>query len=92
MIALPPLLAGAVHVNATCAFPATPTRFVGAPGAPTGVRAALLVEYAPIPACFVAATRNTYAVPFVKPVTVTDGVAETVSLNVVQFEPLSLEY
>ena len=86
------MLTGEVHVNATCAFPATPARFVGAPGAPTGVRAALFDEYAPRPASFVAATRNTYAVPFVKPVTVTEAVAETVSLNVVHVEPLSLEY
>ena len=86
------MLTGAVHVKETWALAATPATFVGAPGAPTGVRAALLVEYAPSPAGFVAATRNTYAVPFVSPVTVTDAVAETVSLNVVQVVPLSLEY
>ena len=59
MIALPPLFVGALHESAICAFPAIPTRFIGAPGAPTGVRAALATEYAPSPDSFLAATRNT---------------------------------
>ena len=54
-----PFALGAVHVKAICAFPATPTKFVGALGAPAGVREALLAEYAPKPAWLVAATRNT---------------------------------
>jgi hypothetical protein len=50
------------------------------------------VEYGLVPILLTAATLNTYANPFVKPVTVTEVAVETASENVVQFEPLSLEY
>jgi hypothetical protein len=40
---------------------------------------------------FLPATLNTYAVPLVNPVTVTDVAVETASENVVHVEPLSLE-
>jgi hypothetical protein len=43
-----------------------------------------------VPITFVAATRNTYEVPFVSPVTVSEVVAEVVG-KVVQVEPESLE-
>ena len=49
-------------------------------------------EYALVPIVFTAATLNTYANPFVKPVTVTEVEVDTPSENVVKVEPLSLEY
>ncbi len=50
------------------------------------------VEYGLVPILLTAATLNTYAIPFVKPVTVTEVEVETDSENVVKVEPLSLEY
>ena len=58
----------------------------------SGVTELEFVEYWPVNAAFLAATLNIYAVPLVRPVTVTDVPVETPSENVVQFEPLSLEY
>ena len=48
MIADPPLLAGALHVNETCVLPAVPATDVGAPGTVTGV-AAVVVDAVPSP-------------------------------------------
>ena len=58
----------------------------------SGVTELDAVEYSPVPILLTAATLNTYAVPFVKPVTVTDVAVETVSVKVVHVLPLSLEY
>jgi hypothetical protein len=58
----------------------------------SGVTELDAVEYGPVPILLTAATLNTYAVPFTKPVTVTDVAVETVSVKVVQVLPLSLEY
>jgi hypothetical protein len=53
----------------------------------------LAVElHAPCPTPFTAATRNAYAVPLVRPVTVAAAVVLVLSLNVVHVEPLLLEY
>jgi len=49
-------------------------------------------EYVPVPMLFLPATLKIYAVPFVKPVTVTEVAVETVSVKVVQLLPLLLEY
>jgi len=49
-------------------------------------------EYTPVPIVLTAATLNTYAVPLARPVTVTEVDVETDSENVVNVEPLSLEY
>ena len=68
---------------------------VGAPGAvtgATGVTAADAVEYAPVPALFTAATRKTYAVPLVSPVTVAEVFGLVPSLKVVHVLPLLLLY
>ena len=91
MIALPPVPAGAVQLTATCALPVTPATAVGASGVVNGVTAVDTTEYVPVPEAFTAATRNVYAVPFVRPVTVHDAVDETESVNVAQVVP-SLEY
>ena len=52
-----------------------------------GVTEVDAMEYAPVPALFTAATRNTYDVPLVSPVTVADVDVETESVNKVQFVP-----
>ena len=83
MIADPPLLAGALHVNETCVLPAVPATEVGALGTVRGVTEPDAVETVPVPAVFVALTRNVYAVPFTKPVTVAEAV-----VAVVESDPL----
>jgi hypothetical protein len=57
---------------------------------PTGVPLAVLL-YAPVPAELTAATRNTYAVPLVRPVTVALVAVDVPSANVLHVEPESLE-
>ena len=86
MIADPPLLDGAVHVNETCVLPAVPATDVGAPGTVRGVTE-LDDAVVPVPTAFVALTRNVYAVPFVKPVTVAEAVVEVPSANTVYVVP-----
>ena len=87
MISDPPSLNGAVHVNATCVLPAVPATDVGAPGTVRGVTADDAVETVPVPATLTALTRNVYAVPLVRPVTVAEAVADVPSANVVQIVP-----
>jgi len=82
-----PVLSGAVHVSVTSESPPLP---VGAPGAPgevtaaVGVAAAEIGDAGPAPTEFTALTRNSYAVPFVSPVTVAAVVVETPSSKVDQ--------
>jgi hypothetical protein len=78
---------GTVHDKLTCPLPAVATTLDGASETVRGVALADAEEYVPVPAAFTAATRKTYDVPFVKPVTVADVDVETESLNVVQVEP-----
>ena len=92
MIALPPVEAGAVHVSDTELAPSVPARLVGVPGTVTGVVDDEFDEYEPVPLALVAATRNRYAVPLVKPVTVTDVAVDVPSTNVVHVEPAFDEY
>ena len=87
MIAEPPLFTGALHVKATDALPAVPATEVGAPGTVRGVTADDAVETVPVPAVFVALTRNVYAVPFVKPVTVAEADVDVPSANTVYVVP-----
>ena len=75
VIALPPLLEGAVQETATWVDPNTPDTPVGAPGTVAGTTADDAEDAAPAPALFVAATVNVYDVPFVRPVTVHEVVA-----------------
>jgi hypothetical protein len=84
VIALPPLLAGAVQVTFDCRAPVDADTDVGAFGSVKGVIEDVFVEYEPVPTAFLAATLNTYGVPFVSPVTVTEVAIDTVSANVVQ--------
>ena len=91
MIALPPFDVGAVHESETWALPAVAATDVGVPGVVYGVTAEEAVEYVPVPALLIAATRNTYEVPLVRPVTVTEVVVETESENNVHEVP-SVDY
>ena len=64
---------------------------VGAPGTVRGV-ADVVVDAAPVPAALTAETRNVYAVPLVRPVTVADVTVDVASLNVVHDVPPLDEY
>ena len=86
MIADPPLLAGALHVRDTDALPAVPATEVGALGTVRGVTADD-VPVAPVPAALVALTRNVYAVPFAKPVTVAEADVDVPSANTAHDTP-----
>ena len=70
VMALPPLLTGAVKLTLACAFPAVAVAPVGGRGAPTGVTAFDGSDGGPVPAIFVATAVNVYDTPFVRPVTV----------------------
>jgi hypothetical protein len=83
---------GAVHERLTEALPAVAVGAPGATGTPAGVTAVEAEEYELVPAAFIAAILNTYEVPLVRPVTVADVVALVPSANVVQLDPLLLEY
>ena len=50
------------------------------------------VADAPVPKAFVALTRNVYASPFVRPVTVAESTTDTPSANVVHVVPELDEY
>ena len=62
---------------------------VGADGTARGV-SVVVDENDPVPAALTVATRNVYRVPLTNPVTVTEVVVDTASLNVTQFAPPSL--
>jgi hypothetical protein len=71
-MALPPLLLGAVKVTLAWALPGVAVPIVGAPGAVgLGVTLLLVAEAAPTPMALVAVTVKVYAVPLVRPATVT---------------------
>jgi hypothetical protein len=75
VIALPPLLAGAVNVTVALAFPAVAVPMVGGPGtvaATLGVTLFDAADAALLPITLTALTVNVYAVPFVRPVTLID--------------------
>jgi hypothetical protein len=69
VIALPPLLAGAVKLTVACALPALAATAVGAPGTVAGVTAVDELLAAPLPMALVATTLKVYAVPLTRPVT-----------------------
>jgi hypothetical protein len=92
VIANPPVLAGAVQVSATFAAPAVSVPRVGAPGKAAGVTAADAAELVLVPTELVAVILNTYAVPLVKPVTVSEVALDASVLDqFVQVEPELLE-
>jgi hypothetical protein len=65
---------------------------VGAPGVVAGVTETDAEEAVPVPLALVAATRKTYDVPFVKPVTVAEVLVLAVCANVDHVSPLLDEY
>ena len=73
MIVAPPLL-GAVQLTVADFTPAVAVTDVGAPGTVAGVTALDAADAGLVPRAFVAVTVKVYAVPFVKPVTVTEVV------------------
>jgi hypothetical protein len=92
-MALPPLLAGAVHVTNICPSPAVISGRPVIVGTVRGVDDDDVDEFALLPAAFFANTRNMYAVPFVRPVTVTEVAVEVVPLaHAVHVDPLFDEY
>ena len=92
MIALPPLLAGAVQLRTTCDVPAVVVTALGTPGIVYGVAVAVPLAV-PAPTVFTAATRNEYKVAFVNPVTVyRTAWFPVVAVAVVQVVPASLLY
>ena len=80
MSADPPSLAGAVHETLACPFPGAATTPVGAPGTVLGVTAGLATEAADVPAALVAVTVNVYAVPLLRPGTITDVAPDVVAV------------
>jgi hypothetical protein len=71
VIAAPPLNAGALQLTVAWPDPAAVAdTLVGASGTVRGVTALESMDCAPVPIAFFAATRNVYAVPFVKLLTV----------------------
>ena len=73
-------------------MPGVTVDIVGADGIRIGVTDDEADEYEPAPAAFTAATRNTYAVPLVSPVTVVARAVESARTNVVQLLPAFDEY
>jgi hypothetical protein len=86
VIALPPVELGALQFNITVWFEAVAERLSGAEGTVRGVTALEAVDAEPVPAEFIALTLNVYAVPFVRPVTVTE-VFELLPSEKVEYEP-----
>ena len=84
---MPPFDVGTVHARPTDPLPNVGVRLPGAEAGADGVTGADSAEKSPVPAAFRAATRNTYAVPFVSPVTVAASVALVPSANVCHGEP-----
>ena len=83
---------GAFQVRATSVLPRVPERPVGASGVVKGMYAGEEFEYEPFTPAETCATRNTYEVPLVRPVTVREVALDAVWANVVQVDPLLLEY
>jgi hypothetical protein len=66
-MALPPLVAGAVHVSTLFALPGVTENVAVAPGVVLGTTATA-VEYTPKPAALLAAILKKYELPLFKPV------------------------
>jgi hypothetical protein len=98
MIALPPVLAGAVQLTVAEALPVVGAPIVGAPGVVAGVTLVEELENNPEPMMLMAATVNVYASPLVRLVTmqlvevldVEDGHASVVGVEVVTFSAVTV--
>jgi hypothetical protein len=78
VIAEPPLLEGAVHVNNTWVLPAAPVTALGAPATPAGVTPPEAAEKLPVPIALIAAIWKKYVVLLVSPVAVHAVVVDVV--------------
>jgi len=78
------LLEGGWKLTVACPSPADADTLCGAPGVPIGVTM-LDVAAGPVPAEFMAATKNMYAVPFVSPL-ITKGLAAPVAVSAPGFD------
>ena len=74
VIADPPF-AGVDHATVAWPFPGATVRFAGAPGMPI-VTAFDAADIGPVPTALWAATRNVYALPLARPVTISDVLFE----------------
>ena len=70
MIALPPVLPGAVKVTVACALPAVAVPIVGALGTVAGVTLFDAADGTLLPIALVATTVQEIGVPFTRPLTV----------------------
>jgi hypothetical protein len=87
VIVAPPFDAGAVHETGTCVFwPLVAVTPVGVPGVVYGV-AVSVFEGADVPVAFVAATRKSYELPLVSPVTDIVVLVDTACGNVLHEPP-----
>ena len=89
---MPPFPAAAVQVSTTWVSPVTACTPAGAEGIAYGVTGAEGVVHSPAPTTLTARTRNTYAVPLIRPVTVAFSTVDVPSGNVVQVLPPLLLY
>jgi hypothetical protein len=91
VMAEPPFEVGAVNATRRKLLPGVTVTLIGALGVSSGVADAS-ADHEPGPAVFAAATRNTYAVAFVRPVTVAVVADDVASVNVVKDPPLLALY
>ena len=92
-MAKPPVLEGAFQVSATLFAPGASVESVGAPASAAGDAEADELDQELVPIELVAATLKTYAVPLVRPVTVSVVALDEIALDqFVQVEPELLEY
>ena len=75
MIALPPVLPGAVKVTVACALPAVAVPMVGAVGTVAGVTLFDAADGALLPIALVAMTVQVTGMPLVNPITMIGDVA-----------------
>ena len=82
IMALPPLLVGAVKLTVACVLPPIAVPIIGAPGTTIAVGVTLLdiADASPVPIALVAFTVQVTVEPFVRPVTVM-GEVEPVMLT-----------
>ncbi len=86
------MLSGAIHVTARLVLLLKATTDVGLPGTVPAVTSAELADGRLMPTAFLAMTLITYAMPLVRPVTMTEVAVDTGSGNGVHVEPPLLEY
>ena len=85
MIALPPVVEGAVQLSATVPCPAVAPSAAGAPAVESGVPLAD-ADAAPAPAAFTARSPTAYVVPLTRPV-MTSGLAVDAGLRELHVAP-----